>query len=72
MPVVFTPILIVFPGDNHADRSIAGEIAATLREEALETELHDLDTLPSLDRYGAVVIGSPLDGTHGRPQPGNS
>lgn len=61
MSPVNTPILTIVPGNDIAARGVAGEIVATLREEALETELHELGARPSLDRYGAVVIGASLD-----------
>jgi menaquinone-dependent protoporphyrinogen IX oxidase len=61
MAQVFTPILIAFPGTGHADGCVAAEIAATLRDEALDVHVHELEALPSLDRYGAVVVGGSLD-----------
>ena len=62
MPPSFTPILIAFPETDKNARRVAGQIASTLREESLETELHGLGSLPALARFGAVVIGATFDG----------
>lgn len=58
---MFTPILMTFGGDDGATRGVAEEIAAILREEELETEVRPLHTVSSLEGYGTVMLGAPID-----------
>lgn len=63
MLTMFTPILMAFGGDNDVTREVAEEIAATLREELLETDVRPLRTVSGLEGYGTVMLGAPmLDG----------
>lgn len=57
---MYTPILTLVPGDDRVTRRVAEEVATILHAEGLDTAMHDLDTPPALDAYGAVVIGTPM------------
>lgn len=60
MLTMFTPILMTFGGDNDVTREVAEEIAATLREELLETEVVPLHAVSGLEGYGTVMLGAPM------------
>ena len=62
MLTMFTPILMTFGDDNDVTREVAEEIAATLREELLETEVRPLHAVSGLEGYGTVVLGAPMTG----------
>ncbi len=58
---MFTPILVLFAGDAAVTRRIAEEIAATLREEGLATEMRPLAAVRDLAGFGTVVLGAPFE-----------
>ncbi len=60
-PRMFTPILVLFAGDAAVTRRIAEEIAETLREEGLATEMRPLAAVRDLAGFGTVVLGAPFE-----------
>lgn len=58
---MFTPILVLFAGGAGVTRRTAEEIAATLREEGLATEMRPLEAVPDLAGFGTVVLGAPFE-----------
>lgn len=59
---MFTPVLLTFAGDAAVTRRIAEEIAATLQEEGLATEMLPLSAVTDLAGFGTVVVGGEIAG----------
>lgn len=61
-PRMFTPVLLTFAGDTAATRRIAEEIAGTLQEEGLATEILPISAVTDLRGFGTVVVGGEITG----------
>ncbi len=53
-------ILVAYASTHGAMQEVAEQIAETLREQGLATDLQPAKDVKSLDGYGAVVLGGPL------------
>lgn len=51
-------VLVVHASAGGSTKAVADFIAARLRVQDLVADVHGMDALPSLDGYGAVVLGS--------------
>jgi menaquinone-dependent protoporphyrinogen oxidase len=53
-------VLVVYASVHGSTQEIAEKIAATMREEGLEVDLHPIREVRKLDGYRLVVLGAPL------------
>ena len=52
------PILVAFASRHHGTEEMAAEIAAALREAGFGVDLRAAGEVPTIEPYGAVIIGS--------------
>ncbi|MEJ2266825.1 MAG: flavodoxin domain-containing protein [Anaerolineales bacterium] len=53
-------VLVAYASTHGSTQEVAEVVAATLREHELAVDLQPARNVPSLDGYGAVVLGAPL------------
>ncbi len=54
------PVLVVYATKNGSTAAIAEEIGEELRRLSLDAEVHPVDAVQGIERFGAVVLGSAI------------